>query len=132
MKDTNSLKFSFDILSFIALTITFISILFSFNLSIQEIVMSVGIFLIIIATYAYLSLKEIINRHAEEIKKMNEKINIYKDISDLKAKIEILMNYFKMKKRGQAQFTEVLIRIIQIGAIIFAVYIILKALGFSF
>ncbi len=58
--------------------------------------------------------------------KINEKINIYRDISDLKAKMDLLLN---MKKRGQADFIEVIIRVIQIGAIIFSGYIILKALG---
>jgi len=68
-----------------------------------------------------------------ELNKLNEKINIYKDIFDLKAKVELL--YFdKMKKRGQAMYLpmDIIIRIIQIGAIIFAIYIILKALGIDF
>ncbi len=63
-----------------------------------------------------------------EIKKINEKLNVHKDISDLKSKIEFLFNY-KMQKRGGTDLIEIFIRLIQIGAIIFAVYIILKAAG---
>jgi len=126
----NGLEIDFDILGLIALFLTTISILFSFNLSIKDIVMSVGVFFILIASYAYLSFKNIISKHAKEINKINEKINIYKDISDLKAKVEVLFN--KMEKRGQAQIIEILIRLIQIGAIVFAGYIILKALGVNF
>lgn len=92
-------------------------------------IMSMGVFLIVIATYVYFSMRNVIESHTVEINKLNEKINIYKDISYLKAKIEILMNNSKMKKRGQAQLTDTLIRIVQIAAIMFAVYIILKAIG---
>ena len=69
-----------------------------------------------------------IEEHEEEINKLNEKINIYKNIPDLKTKVEFLFSN-KMNKRGQGNLVEVLIRAIQIGAIIFAGYIILKVLG---
>lgn len=127
----DKLKTNFDVLGFIALILTFISILLSINtLSVPEIFISIGIFMIIIATYVYLSFYSIINQHAEEIDKINRNINIYKEISDLKAKVDSLVNN-QMKKRGQAQLVPILIRIIQIVAIIIAVYLILKALGIN-
>ena len=127
MDGKNKLEFTFDTFGLIALIFTFISVLFSFNLSSSEVILAVGVFLIILATYVYLSFQMIINEHGKEIKKLNEKINIYKDIFDLRAKVDFLFN--KMGKRGQAQVVEILIRIIQIAAIVFAGYIILKALG---
>jgi len=45
-----SIKINFDALGFLALFLTLVSILFSFNLSPSEIIMSVGIFLIIVVT----------------------------------------------------------------------------------
>lgn len=126
MLKENSRGLKFDLLGFIALLTTFVSILLSFNLSTEEIVLSTGAFLIMIAAYIYFAFKETINQQSHEIKKIKEKLNIYREINEIKAKIELLMN---MKKRGNADATEILIRIIQIAAIIFAGYIILKALG---
>jgi len=132
MNNKNNLQFRFDTFGFIALVMTFVSILFSFNLSLSDIITATSVFLIILATYIYISFKDIINQHAQEISKINEKINIYKDISDLKVKLEFLMNSLKMKKRGKGDLVEVFIRIVQIGAIIFATFIIFKALGGNF
>tara|TARA_Y100000034_G_C6884879_1_gene406111 strand:- start:177 stop:458 length:282 start_codon:yes stop_codon:yes gene_type:complete len=89
-------------------------------------ILSLGVFLLTIASYLFLSIKTLINIQGKEIKKTNEKINIYKDIYDLKAKVDLLFN---MKKRGNIDLTEILMRLIQIGAIVFAAYIILKSLG---
>jgi len=125
----NNLRFKFDTLSFVTLAMTLISILFSLKLAISETILAIGIFLIILAIYIYLNFKTTLNSHATEIGKLNEKINIYRDISDLKAKVKILFNKETMKKRGQVDLTEVLIRIVQVLAILFAGYIILKALG---
>jgi hypothetical protein len=123
-----NLDLKFDVLGIISLVLTFISILFSLKLSIENTILSVGVFLIIIATYLFIVIRNNIYEHAKEIEKINEKINIYRNISDLNAKVELLMN-LKMGKRGNGDFVEIIIRIIQIAAIIFAGYIILKALG---
>lgn len=128
----HNLDANFDVLGLIALALGFISVLFSFNLSLPDIIMSVGIFLVIIATYLYFSFRSVLNHQAIEIKKLKEKLNIYKDISDLRTKVEILFDNFKMKKKGQSIPIDLLIRIIQILAIIFAGYIILKSLGVNF
>jgi len=123
----DKLKIKFDFFGFIALIFTFVSILFSIRLSFETTILSVGVFLIIIATYTFIILRETINKHGKEIHRLNEKINIHKDISDLKAKVDYLFN--KMGKRGNGDLVEVFIRLIQIAAIIFAGYIILKAIG---
>jgi len=121
------LEIKFDLLSFAALVLTFISIAFSLKLSSETTILAIGVFLIIIATYAFLIFKDTINSHAKEIKKLNEKINIYKDLSDLKARVDII--FHNMGKRGNTDVLEIFIRLIQIAAILFAGYIILKSLG---
>lgn len=129
----NNLGLKFDVFGLFALVLTFISILVSIaSLDFSEIIISIGIFLIIIATYVYLSFFNIINQHAKEIDAINEKINIHKDISELKAKVEFLFNNVQMKKRGQTQLIPVLIRVVQVVAILVAIYLILKALGVNF
>ncbi|MAG01754.1 hypothetical protein CMI42_00285 [Candidatus Pacearchaeota archaeon] len=122
----NNLELRFDLFGFISLFLTFISLLFAFGLSLEFMILSLGVFLLTIASYLFLSIKTLINIQGKEIKKTNEKINIYKDIYDLKAKVDLLFN---MKKRGNIDLTEILMRLIQIGAIVFAAYIILKSLG---
>ncbi|MDE2217721.1 MAG: hypothetical protein KGJ87_11270 [Planctomycetota bacterium] len=131
--EDKELKFRLDVMGLIGLILSFVSILLSFNLSTSDIAISTGIFLVMIAKYIYLSLNKIINKQGEEIKKINENFNIQGEISELKAKVDLLMNYLphKMKnKRGRSgDITEILIRIIQILGIAFAFYIILKALN---
>ncbi|MDP2947614.1 MAG: hypothetical protein Q8N88_05860 [Nanoarchaeota archaeon] len=112
-----------DTIGIIALVLTFISFLFSFNLSSSDITLSVSIFVLILVTYFYFTMRGIIDFHQVEIKRLNEKVNIYKDIAYLKAMVD---------KRGQVIPLDILMRTIQIGAIVFAVYMILKAIGFSF
>jgi hypothetical protein len=126
----DNLKLEFYLLGFIGLMLAFISIIISINISQQEIMLAIGSFMIVLASYVYITLRGTMNKHAKEINKINEKINIHRDISDLKAKVEILFN--KMEKRGQVQLADVLIRIIQIVGILIAGYIILKALGVNF
>lgn len=128
MKENNGLEMNIDILGIIALVFTIVSILVSFKLSVYDVILSVSIFLIILATSAYLSFRNVINKHAKEIKNIKEKLNIYKELAELRAKMDLLYNQ-KMNKKAQVNFVEILIRIIQIGAIIFAIYIVLKAFG---
>ena len=53
MAENKGLDFELDTLGIISLTLTFISILLSINLSLNTIVLSVGVFSIIVATYMY-------------------------------------------------------------------------------
>ena len=124
-------EFSKDIISFFSVAISFIA--FIATIILPEIfnkyfVPMVIILFLVLFIYIINYLKRTLEEHETEISKINEKINIYKDISYLKAKIESLENN-KMGKRGQGAFIEIFIKLIQIGAIIFAGYIILKALG---
>ena len=121
MKDN---KLEWDWLGIAGIVITFISILVSINLSPQYFIIAVGIFLIIISTYIFNTIKNTINKNSEEINKLNEKINIWKDISELKAKVDFLM----MNKRGRGDFADILIRMIQIVGILAAFYLIFKAI----
>lgn len=127
--------FNKDITSFISILITLAALLFSINspeiFSRYSIPLMVILFLVLFI-YVINYFKIGIEEHEKEISKINEKINIYKDISDIKAKVELLFINNKMKKRGQSIPVDFIIKIIQIGAIIFAIYVILKALGVNF
>jgi len=81
---------------------------------------------VVLATYMYLTFHRIINHQGKEIKKLNEKINIYENLSDLKAKVDMLM-----RKKGQSDIIEFLIKIIQIVAIVTAGFLILRALNLA-
>ncbi len=124
-------EFSKDIISFFSVIISFIALIATiilpeiFN---KYFVPMVIILFLVLFIYIINYFKRILEEHETEISKINEKINIYRDISYLKAKIEFLEKS-KMGKKGQGDFIEILIKLIQIGAIIFAGYIILKALG---
>lgn len=126
MINNDALEIRIDIISIIALILTIISLLLSFNLSLNYFILSIAALFIMIASYIYIAFKNIISKHAIEIIKLKEKLNIQERISRIEAKLDILTN---MKKRANGDIIEILIRIIQIGAIVFAVFIILKALS---
>ena len=64
------LEFKFDLLSFIGLLLTILSVVLSYNLSFENTVLSIGIFLIVLSTYFFISMRDSINDQAREIKKM--------------------------------------------------------------
>jgi len=120
-----------DIISFISVLATFfalLSTLISPEIFNNYFITIIGVFILVLVLYLINYFKKDIERHEKEINKINDKLNIYKDISDLKANVGVLMNNLKIKKRGQAIPTDLIIKLIQIAAIIFAGYIILKAL----
>lgn len=123
---TNPLEFKIDLLSAITIIVTIISIILSINLSPIYIVTSISILVLMFFAFIVLSFWVIQNRQALEIKKLNEKLNIHQELIDLKAKVTYLID--KMGKRGQMHPIELMIRLMQIIAIIISVFIILKAL----
>jgi len=122
-------EFSKDIISFVAVLITFIALLVTLNfpeiLDKYFLPLLVILFLVIfmyITNYFRMGIEE----HEKELNKLNEKINIYKDISDLKSRVEFIFE--RMGKKGQNDIIELFIRLIQIGAIIFAGYVIIMVI----
>ena len=128
MMKKDTLEIKIDIISIIALILTIISLLLSFNISFNYFILSIAALFIMIASYIYIAFKNTISEHAIEIIKLKEKLNIQERISKVEARLDILAN---MKKRANGDIIEILIRIIQIGAIIFAGYIIIKALSIT-
>jgi len=122
----NELEFKADAFSVVAIVATIISIIISFNLPVIYLIISIASILFAFFTYVVLSFGIVQNRQGLEIKKLNEKLNIHKELIDLKAKVNYLID--KMGKKGQNDFAILLIRLIQIVLIGVAVFIILKGL----
>lgn len=124
-------KFDFgkDILGFISILITIFAVLLSLVFQSNSFEYLIPLIIVLgISGLAYIInyFRLGIEIHEKRLNKLDEKINIYKDISDLKAKVDLLFAQFKMNKRGQI---EVIIKVIQIGAILVAGYFIITALN---
>jgi hypothetical protein len=125
-------RFGKDLLSFVSIITTLFALivaLISPEIAKIYLIPLIVILFIVLFLYIINYFRKQLEVHSKEIKKMNEKINIHRDISDLKAKVEILMKGPNMGKRGNADLVEIIIKVIQITAIAIAGFIILKALG---
>ena len=130
-------KFDFakDFLSFVSIIITLIAIILS-ALSpeiLSKFLIPLGVtVLVLLFVYIINYFKNNLEEHEKEINKLNENLNIHKEFSNLKAKVDMMfINFSNIRnKKGQAGgFIEIIIKIIQIAAIVFALYIIITAIN---
>ncbi len=113
------------ILSFFSTILAIIASLFYPAILQQYFWQIITIASLVTLTIIIMFFKRNIEGNRKEVEKLKERMNIQDQLIDLKSKVEYLM---QMKdKRGKEDFLEIIIRIIQIGAIIFAAYIIFKA-----
>lgn len=92
MANRTELDFQVDALTLISLIATFVSIFISINvnLSFFEIIASISVFFTILALSLHIPFKRVLSRQSEAIKKLEEKINIYREIGELKARMNVL------------------------------------------
>ncbi|MBS3076776.1 hypothetical protein J4233_00735 [Candidatus Pacearchaeota archaeon] len=123
--------FGRDVVSFLSILITFVAFVLTL-ISPDElgkyIIPLIVVFFVVLGVYVMNYLRKLTESQGIEIRKLNEKLNIYKEIGELRAKVDLIFNS-QMEKRGKSDAVELIIRVIQIGAILFAAYIILKAIN---
>lgn len=126
MKDKTLSYDIISILSFISTIIAIITSLLFPNILETYFWQIIAVTSLVVASVIINFFKKGIEDNTLEIRKLKERLDINNELIDLKAKVLYLL---KMKdKRGKEDLLELIIRIIQIGAIIFTVYIIIKAI----